>query len=129
MVASLEPRRNNFKHLMNKRNSKQAPRIKGLSFNRSSSSSGGSRSSSSSDRKLSSEYAGTMKVYHKKLEDTQYEGRWDRYGTLIISGSKDHKICFRDEVGEGNIEVVKEVECYKEYYKNKAFAAWTCTIM
>lgn len=122
-MASLEPRFN-MKKLLNKRKSKQIPNIDGLSYNKSSDS-----DSSSVDRKLSTEYAGTMKVFHRKLEETdQNDGRWDRFGTLIISGSKDHRICFRDEVGEGSVEIVKEVESYKMYYKNKAFLTCTCTI-
>jgi hypothetical protein len=83
--ASLEPRLGMKKFFYTKRGSRQVPKIEGLSFQKS------SEESSSADRKLSTEYAGTMKVYHKKLDETQ-EQRCDRFGTLIISGSKDHRV-------------------------------------
>jgi hypothetical protein len=124
VLASLEPRDNKIKSLLAKRNSKQTPQIEGLSYRKMWDS-----ESDSMGRKLSSEYAGTMKVFHKKLDDTQNDGRCDRFGNLIISGSKEHRIWFRDEVGEGHVEIVKEVESYKVYYKDKSFISWSWIIM
>lgn len=117
----MEPQ-NKMKTLLDKRNTKFGPQIEGLSYRKSQS------GSSSPNRQLSSDYWGTTKVRHRKLEETTNDRRWDRFGTLIISGSKDHRICFRDEIGEGHVGVIKEVESYKQYYKSKAFISCSCTI-
>ena len=56
-----------------------------------------------------------------KLEEEPLDHRFDRFGNLILNGSKDHRIWFRDEIGEGTVEIVKEVESYKAYYKKNYY--------
>ncbi|CAI2375717.1 unnamed protein product [Moneuplotes crassus] len=112
----------NMKSLLSRRHTKVAPAIEGLSYKKSNS------RSSSPNRELSSEFCGTAKPHYRKLEETQAEGRCDRFGTLIISGSKEHRICFRDEIGEGKVDIIKEVESYKTYYKSKTFISCSCNI-
>ena len=120
-MQSVEPH-SNMKQLLDKRYTKFGPAIEGLSYQKSRS------GSSSPKRQLSSDYWGTTKVRCRKLEEVPNEGRIDRFGTYIISGSKDHRICFRDEIGEGKVGIIKEVESYKSYYKSKTFISCSCTI-
>lgn len=74
VMASLEPRFN-MKSLLAKRNSKQTPKIEGLSYNKYDSEEDEEESETSMGRKLSSEHPGTMRPFYRKLDETQNDGR------------------------------------------------------
>ena len=64
-----------------------------------------------------------------KLDESNYDARWDRFGNLIVPGAKDHRIWFWDEIGQGPVEQVREIESYKMYYKEQSFITWNWVIM
>ena len=64
-----------------------------------------------------------------KLDESNNDQRCDRFGNIIVPGAKDHRIWFKDEIGEGPVEQINEVEWYKYYYKEQSFITWNWIII
>lgn len=64
-------------------------------------------------------------------KETKDGRRIDRYGTKILRGkNRKHKVTFWDEVGEGQLAKVIEVESYKEYnVENHGSSTCSCIIV
>lgn len=53
----------------------------------------------------------------KRSHTHKKRNRKDKFGTKIVRGMKEHKICFIDEACNKDIAKVHYVESYKEFYQ------------